>query len=171
MWNRNVLPFDISGKCLQGKITLIHISLEERSNIIAYNQGRIDFLSTMLLATSLVQNLKQELSKQCLITVSTTFIYHNLLSTNFTKIVCKQWPLYYSPKVILCKGFTDLFTLMNLYVLVTRVRFHCVQVWMQSDALFTLPDHFSSFNRYSCVGCAMQCTWSKGDARNKSRLL
>lgn len=105
---RNILPFDISGKRLQGKITLIHISLEERSNIIAYNQGRIDFLSTMLLATSLVQNLKPELSKHCLITVNTTFIYHNLLSTNFTKIVYEQWSLYYSPKVILCKGFTDL---------------------------------------------------------------
>lgn len=57
---RNIPPFDISGKCLQGKIAFIHISLEERSNIIGYNQGRIDFLSTMLLATSLVQNLKQE---------------------------------------------------------------------------------------------------------------
>ena len=105
---RNILPFDISGKCLQGKIALIHISLEERSNIIGYNQGRIDFLSTMLLATSLVQNLKQERSKQCLITGSTTFIYHNLLSTHFTEIVYEQWSLYYSPKVILCKGFTDL---------------------------------------------------------------
>ena len=105
---RNILPFDISGKCLQGKIAFIHISLEERSNIIGYNQGRINFLSTMLLATSLVQNLKQERSKQCLITGSTTFIYHNLLSTHFTEIVYEQWSLYYSPKVILCKGFTDL---------------------------------------------------------------
>lgn len=60
----------------------------------------------MLLATSLVQNLKQEWSKQCLITGSTTFIYHNLLSTHLG--VYEQWSLYYSPKVILCKGFTDL---------------------------------------------------------------